>query len=307
MTATVLDDLSPSDPNPAPADPAPAPAPAPADPNLNADPAPNDPPADPAPVVPAADDWRKGYAGDDDKIMKRLGRYSTQNDFIKAGLEAQDQLRTTRSSTLPENPTDEQLAEYREQNGIPKTFGEYDMTLADGLVIGDDDKPMVDGILEAMHGANATNVQVQSMLNAYYQGQEAQIAAGEERDNIDRGAALEELKEEWGPDYHSNKNALSAIINQIPESARDQFINARMPDGTAMLNNPEMLMFLADMSRKTNPAATVVPNSSNPVGAIKDEIKTIEALMAADDPKYWKDEAKQARYRELLTAQEGLG
>ena len=73
------------------------------------------------------------------------------------------------------------------------------------------------------------------------------------------------------------------------------------------MNNPEMLMFLADMSRKTNPAATVVPNSTNPVGAIKDEISTIEALMKADDPKYWKDEGMQARYRELLTAQEGMG
>lgn len=305
MTATVLDDLNPSNPNPAPADPAPA------DPNLNLAPAPADPPGDPAPADPPADppaaDWRKDLAGDDDKMMKWLGRYSTQNDAIKAGLAAQDQLRTTRSNTLAENPTDEQLSEYREQNGIPKAFGEYDLALADGLVIGDDDKPMIDGILEAMHGANASNAQVQAMLNSYYTGQEAQIAALEEQDNTDRSTALESLKEEWGPDYHSNKNALSAIINQIPESVREEFTNARLADGTALLNSPEMLMFLADMSRKTNPAATVVPNAANPAGAIKDEIKTIEALMAADDPKYWKDEGTQARYRELITAQEGLG
>ncbi len=306
MTNTVLDGLSPSDPNPAPADPAPA------DPNLNLDPAPLDPPADPAPAPAPADpapagDWRKDFAGDDEKMMKRLGRYSTQNDMMKAGLEAQDQLRTTRSTALPENATDEQLAEYREQNGIPATFGEYDLTLTDGLVVGEDDKALVDGVLEAMHGANATNAQVQAVLNSYYASQEASIAAVEEQDNTDRGTALEALKEEWGPDYHSNKNALAAIVNQIPEGAREQFTNARMADGSALMNNPEMLMFLADMSRKTNPAATVVPNSSDPAGAIKGELATIEALMAADSPKYWKDEAMQSRYRELLTAQEGMG
>lgn len=297
---TALDDLNTNpDLAPPPSDPPPS-DPPPSDP-------PSDPPADPPPSDPPADDWRKDYAGDDDKMLKRLGRYATQKDMIKAGLEAQDQLRTTRSTALPENATDEQLAEYREQNGIPKTFGEYDLTLADGLVIGDDDKVMVDGVLEAMHGTNASNAQVQAVLNSYYAGQEAAIAAQEEQDNTDRGSALEVLKEEWGPDYQGNKNALSAIINQIPESAREQFLNARLGDGTAMLNNPEMLMFLADMSRKTNPAATVVGNNPDPTGAIKNELATLNEWMKNQDDRYWKDDSAQARWRELTDAKDAMG
>ncbi len=303
MTDNLLNDPTPADPNlnldpaptPAPADPAPAPAPA--------DPA----PADPAPApAPADDDWRKVLAGDDEKMMGRLSRYSTQNDAIKAGLEAQDKLRTTRSNTLPNNATDEQLAEYREQNGIPATFGEYDIALDDGLVIGEDDKAMVDSVLEAMHGTNATQDQVKSVLNAYYAGQEAQIEAIGEKDNNDKNTALDALKDEWGPDFNGNKNALQSLINQIPEGSREGFLNARMADGTAMLNDPGMLMFLADISRKTNPAATVVPNAENPGQVIASEKKEIEGWMQTNDAKYWKDEAVQDRYRKLLTAEDGM-
>lgn len=301
MTDNVLNDPAPADPS-LNLDPAPNPDPVPAP---NADPAPA-PPADPAPA-PAADDyWRQDIAGDDEKMMNRLSRYSTQKDAIKAGLEAQDKLRTTRSNTLPDDPTEEQLAEYREQNGIPATFGEYDTDLDNGLIIGDDDKPMVDSVLEAMHGANASNDQVKAVLNAYYAGQEAQIEAIETKDNADKDSAISALKDEWGPDFNSNKNALQSIINQIPEASRDGFLNARMADGTAMLNDPNMLMFLADISRKTNPAATVVPNAENPGQAIASEIKQIEGWMQANDAKYWKDEGVQARYRQLLDAKEGM-
>lgn len=274
--------------------------------------------AEPAAVAPATDpapdpaanatpeDWRKEHSGDDEKKLARLGRYSTIGDALDAGLEAQDKLRTTRSTALPEEATDEQLAEYRAANNIPATAGEYDLTLSDGLVIGENDKPMVDSVLEAMHGTNASNEQVSSVLDAYYKGQAAQIEAVAVKDDTDRSGALEALKEEWGPDYHGNKNALQSLINQIPEDSRDAFANARMPDGTALLNDPGMLMFLADVSRKTNPAATVVPNAANPVQAIADEKSTIEALMAENSPKYWKDEAMQARYRQLIDAEDGL-
>lgn len=297
---TALDDLN-TDPNldPPPSDPPPS-DPPPSDP-------PSDPPADPPPSDPPAADWRKDLAGDDEKMMKRLGRYSTQNDAIKAGLEAQDKLRTTRSTALPDNATDEQLAEYREQNGIPKTFGEYDMTLADGLVIGEDDKAMVDGYLEAMHGENASQAQITAGLNAFYNMREAEIADLEVQDNTDRGSALEALKEEWGPDYHGNKNALSAIVNQIPESVREEFTNARLADGTALMNSPEMLMFLADMSRKTNPAATVVGNNPDPSGAIKNELATLNEWMKTQDDRYWKDDSAQARWRELTDAKDAMG
>ena len=279
--------------------------PAPDD-NLNLigsdNPAPNDPPSDPPAPAPAPD-WRKEYAGDDEKMFKRLSRYSTQNDVIKAGLEAQDTLRTTRSNTLPDNPTDEQMTEYRANNGIPPTAGEYDLTLSDGLVIGDDDKPMVDAYLEAMHGANSSTSQIQAGLSAFFAVREAEIAQVAEKDETDKQSALSAVKDEWGPDFHANKNALQSFLNQIPEDSRDAFANARMGDGTALLNDPGMLMFLSDLSRKTNPDAHVMPSSDNPAGDMVNEIKTLKGWMDANDPRYWGDKEAQSRYLTLLEAE----
>ncbi len=260
----------------------------------------------PPPEAVLDENWRKTIAGDDEKWLKQLNRYQSPKAMAEALREAQTKISKGQAKSLPENPTDEEMATWREQNDIPATAAGYDLTLDDGLVIGDDDKEIVSSYLKAMHGANATQGQIKSGLNAFFAAREADIAAVEVKDDGDRTDALATLRDEWGPDFQSNKNALSALVNQIPEAAREPFMNARLGDGTAMMNSPEVLMFLADVSRKTNPAATVVPNSNNPSQAIADEKAEIESLMAANSPKYWKDEAMQARYRELLTAEEGM-
>lgn len=295
MVDTVTDPVPSAEPTPAPEASAPVVDPAPA-------------PADPAPQPePAPEDWRKAFAGDNEKMAKWLGRYSTQKDALAAGFEAQNTLRTTRSNVLPENPTEEQIAEYREANGIPKDASGYDLQLSEGLVIGEDDKPIVDAFLSEMHKANAPQSMVTAALNAYYAQQEQQIADLQATDHNDRTNALNTLQAEWGPDFQSNRNALQSLVNQVPEAVRESFQNSRLADGTAMMNSPEILMWLADLSRKTNPAATVVPNSNNPTQAIGDEIAKIEKLMSSGSNEYWKDERMQARYRDLLDAQERMG
>jgi hypothetical protein len=287
------------------ADPAPSTTPTPEPVAQDPAPAPNDPP--PATAADSwGEDWRQKIAGDDEKWMKQLDRYSTPQAMAEALRNAQEKIRSGQAKSLPDNPTDEQMAEWREQQGIPESFDKYDLKLEDGLIIGDDDKPMVDAFLEAMHGKNATPDQVNAGLNAYYKMQEAQIQQIEQQDNTDKETALQSLRDEWGPDFQSNRNALMSLMNGIPEAAKEMFMNARLADGTAMLNSPDLLMWMADLSRKTNPAATVVPNSNNPSQAINDELKQLNGWMATGDKRYWKDEGAQARWRQLTEAQENM-
>ena len=259
-------------------------------------------------VVPL-ESWRGEMAGDDEKMAKRLGRYKTIGDVGKALIEAQDKIRKGEAKSLPENPTDEQVSEWRAENNIPDTWEGYSLDLGDGLVIGENDKPMVNSVLEAAHSANVNADQMKSILSSYFAGRENEMAARQESDNDDRTSTESALRESWGPDFNSNKNAISNLISQMPESVRDTFSNGRLSDGTAILNSPDMLEFFADVSRKINPAATVVPNAANPAVAVSDELGKLNKMMGNRNSEYWKgpnSEKNQARWRELTELQEKL-
>tara|TARA_R110000850_G_scaffold269167_2_gene401016 strand:- start:11742 stop:12674 length:933 start_codon:yes stop_codon:yes gene_type:complete len=258
--------------------------------------------AAPAPVMP--NDWRNQMAGEDEKTLKLLERYKTPGDAANALREAQQKIREGVADKLPENATDEQLAVYREQNGIPADASGYEITLSDGLVIGADDKPMVDTVLAAMHGANAPPESVNAAVNAYYTMQEQAYNDREVKDNADQSSTVAALKESWGNDYQANQNAVASLLNTVPEAVREELQSARMPNGDAIFNSPEVMEWMASVSRKTNPAATVMPNSNNPIKGMNDEIQHIEKLMKTNNAEYWGDSKMQDRYRELLGAQE---
>lgn len=290
--------------NPAPTALAPAADPAPAAPTVIADPAPASEPA-PAPAT-MPDNWRNLMAGEDEKTLKLLDRYKTPGDAAAALREAQQKIREGVSDKLPDEPTDDQIAAYRERNGIPEEHTGYELKMADGLVVGEEDKPLVDAVLQAMHGTNASPESVNAAVNAYYTMQEQAYADRELQDSQDSSATTQSLKDSWGPDYHGNMNAVRSLLNTVPENVREGIQSARMPDGSALFNSPEIMDWMAGISRKSNPAATVMPNSNNPVQAMTDELNQIEGWMKERSPKYWKDEKTQARYRELLDAQDAM-
>ena len=82
-------------------------------------------------------------------------------------------------------------------------------------------------------------------------------------------------------------------------------MSARLPDGTALFNNPDVVRGFISMAREINPAGVVVPaGGGDPVKSVNEEIAEIEKIMGTKA--YIKDEAKQARYRELIDARDKL-
>ena len=300
---------APADPTPAPADPKPA-DPTPADPKP-ADPAPADPkPADPAPTPT---DWatrRTAYAKGDEKLEKRLARYSSEEAVIDALLAAQNKIASGElKAPLPKDATPEQLKEWREANGIPESPEKYDTTLPDGLVIGEVDKPIVDEYLKEAHALNQTPEQVKSTLSWYFKMQEKQVAEMRAADEDARVKAVATMKEEWGPEFALNKNLVDGLLASAPESIKDQILGARAPDGVPLGFKPDALRWFANLARQTNPTATIVPiNGMSQIDTVESEIKKIDAIRNNKDTEnqYWKDEKMQARYRELLDARDKL-
>ena len=257
------------------------------------------------------EDFRVRMAAGDEKELKRLARFASEADVYKAFRE----LETKKSkgelvSKLAKDATPEQVAQWRKENGIPDAPDKYDLKFDNGLVIGEQDKPLIDEFVSKMHGENANPAQVKAAIASYYEILGKQQQAMAESDSAYKDESLEGLREEWGGDFKKNLNAVNGFLQSLPEDTRLAFENARTPDGKLIGNDPAIIKWLAATAYEINPAATIMPSSvTNPGAAIGDEIASIEKLVGDRSSDYWKGpnaEKMQARYSELLSAREKI-
>lgn len=258
----------------------------------------------------APEDWRSqmlkkaGFEEGDDfnKHLKQLERVSDFGVLTKNYLSAQDKIRSGEiSNGLPENPTDEQMTEWREANGVPATAEDYQLALDEGLVLGESDERVMESVYEIAHANNVPAETLSAMTNAMLAGRQAEADARISQDGVDNQTTSRQLKDAWAGDFDTNLNMVKGLVNQLPETVKEMFESARMPDGKAVFNSPEIMVAMADWARKINPAATVVPNSANPMQAMNDEIASLEARMGT--PEWSKDKDAQNRYMSLIDAQ----
>lgn len=252
------------------------------------------------------EDWRTQIAGTDEGLNKRLSRYSSPKDVANALLSVQNRISSGElRSTLPKNATEDQVKAWRAENGIPEAPDKYDLKLADGLVVGADDKPLIDKLMVSMHKVNAPAGIASEVVNFYYQTKQEEEAARQTKDAEAARAASDALHAEWGAEFRPNMNMIDGLLDTAPAGVKDLLKFGRLSDGTPIMAHPDAIRWLNNMAREINPVTTVVPNAgANVSGAIDDEIKKIETAMRTDRKAYNADDKMQARYRELLNARE---
>lgn len=277
---------------------------------------------DPKAAADWPDDWRKRMVGDDERALKVFERFASPVDAAKALIEAQNTIRSGKhKEALPENPSDEQLAAWRKDNGIPEKPEGYLDTLPDGLVIGDDDKDLVNDFLGRAHASNMTPQGVAEAINWYYEEQEKQVTAQIEADRTYRRESDDALRGEWGGEYRANINAIENFLATTPvigeyENDKGQMVpltlgaalmDARLPDGTKVGDNPTTAKFLLHLANEINPGGTVAPgDATTRLETVKSELDKIRDIMTNDRDRYNKDEAMQARFLQLLDAEQKL-
>lgn len=248
------------------------------------------------------EDWRVKLAGEDKSYLKTLDRFNSPADLAKAYRDAQARLSSGQlKAALPENPTAEELANWRTQNGVPESADKYDVNLGDGFVWGDADKPLLDDFTKYAHESNMPADQVKKVLGWYASLQERQSAAREEADERFHQEAEDTLRSEWGQEYRRNLNAIGNVFDahSNPE-VKDAIFMARLPNGRLLGDDPDAVKVLAAIARTANPSATVVP--SNGFGTMDDELTALSKKVGTTE--YWRDPKMQERYAELLQAKE---
>jgi len=302
-------------PTPAPPPPSGGPAPSPA-PSPSPAPAPSPVPENDPLVVSWPDRWREAAAlGQDgkvdEKLLQRFARYDSPTKALTALIAAQNRISSGElksAKPFPAQGTPEEQTAWRAEQGVPASAKEYKIELAQGLVMGDEDKPVIDRFLEAAHASNMPPSQVNAAVNWYFQDQVRQQEERSANDEQFRVSSEDKLRAEWGNDFRTNVNMINGLLDQAPAGMKDLFLGGRLADGNPIASHPQVLSWLAGLSRQINPVSTLVPGAgANIMTAIDDEIKKYESWMAApkhsaEGKKYWRDEAVQKRYRDLIDA-----
>ncbi|WP_372809330.1 hypothetical protein [Litorivivens sp.] len=256
------------------------------------------------------ENWRGDIAqsmGLDESQSNVLNRYSTFPDLVNSFFEQRNLIaQGQHNAALPENPTDEQLAEYRQSNGIPETPEGYELSLDDGLVLDGEDEAILGAVSQIAHAENVPAATYNKLVNSMLAAREIEAQAELEQHGLDQQRAINTMKSEWKADYQTNLNAIQGFLATMPKELREGFEHAQLPNGRKLFNEPAALAFFANTARALNPAATVVPNSANPVESINSEVAKIEAMMRDEPDKYYADPTIQNRLNELYAAQERM-
>lgn len=253
-------------------------------------------------------DWRQQFAGNDESAVKRLERFASPAEIYRSYKALEQRVSSGELKAVkpfPEKGTAEEQNAWRTENGIPEAPDKYQLNLGDGIVIGEQDKPIIDDFLKAAHAANLPAKAANAAVKWYFDFSEKQAEARYEQDMQAKEEFEEAMRAEWGQDYKPNLNSIHALLDMAPEGVKDRFLNGRMADGRPLGSDPDTLRWMASLARQINPVTTMVPGSgANVLNSIEDEIGTIEKRMREDRAGYNKDEKQQQRYRDLLAARE---
>ena len=261
------------------------------------------------------DDWREKMAGGDAKELTRLQRFKSPVDVNNSRRELERKMSSGEvKAKLAEGATDEQVAAWRKDNGIPEKPDGYLEKLTKGLVIGDADKPVVDAFLGRVHGKNADPAVVADVLDWYYEQQAQAVASQSETDAEYRSASTAALGAEWGGEFERNIKSIKAFLDAAPPTEdgvplKSLLMDARLGDGTRLGDNPAALRWLAGLAAEANPAGFVAPNGGSQTDALQTEMDGMKTRMR-DDPSWSKDTRAQERYLRVVDAlskREGKG
>jgi hypothetical protein len=247
------------------------------------------------------DDWRQKVAGDDAKELKRLERMSSPADVYKAYRALEARLSSGELKTaLTKDARPEDVAKYRKENGIPETADKYDLKFSNNLVIGEEDKPIIDEFLKTAHSVNMTPQQASKAVEAYFEIQARNQERLAEKDQKDLLNAQDALNAEFGKEFRQNLNLVGSLLERFPKDVQEQLKSARLPDGTALFNNPDVVRGFVSMGLEINPTRTIVPAGESVNKGVIEEYQDLQKFMRTNRSEYNKDAGKQSRMNELI-------
>lgn len=279
---------------------------------------PSDPPADPPSDPPSywSDNWREGVVSnlgadleeeEKAKLSKQLERFGSPSDIYRAFRDTKGKLDGKLENLvpkLPENPSEEDIKAYREAMNVPMDPGKYADYVDEGVIIGEQDKPMVEDFQKAALDMNLTGDQFKGVMNWWHGLNEKVQSELADQNEKWTNETIDALRDEYGGAYKQQFQLAKGFLQGAPESVREMIENGYHADGRPLMSHPDTVRWFASVMKEVNPAITLVdPNST--MGSME-SIQTRKA--AIEKTMHTKDYTPQLQkeYLELLEAEERL-
>jgi hypothetical protein len=257
------------------------------------------------PAEPVVTDWRKDLAGDNAELLEQLSRYTDKAAFVNAYKELRTKL--SQRPGVPQKPdanaTPEQIAEYRKAMDIPDNVDTYiaELKLSDGRKIGEADKVIVQEFAKRAQDIGVPKGQFNALVDWYFGQQEAVQTQQYQQDEVFYRDSLTQLKQEWGPDFNPNINAIDLLFQGGNTDFKSRLLGARLADGRKLGDDPQALAFLSGLARELNPMAAIMPLGGSTMDSVDGRINEINKIMQTDHNRYVGDTALQKEYEKLIT------
>jgi hypothetical protein len=263
------------------------------------------------------DGWRSQIAGTlstggvDAAELKRLERFTDPSLIYKSYRELENKIASGEfKPQLRKDATADETARWRAESGIPLKAEDYKVNMPAGRQPPKEDDAFLKSFLTSAHASNYTQAQVDGAIGAFYAEVDRQAETLTAAEKVAEGKCEDALRLAWGADYRTNKAMEEALLARAPAGFRDRFLNGYLADHTKINASPEAHQWLVQMEREINPAATVLPGVHQGAGAnLEAELAGLKKMMKDPNSEYWKGpkaEANQARYRDLIEADEKL-
>ena len=186
-------------------------------------------------------DWRQKLAGEDKKTLERLGRMASPADLFKSYRALEQKVSAGElKKGLPDNATPEQVAQWRQEQGLPEKPEGYleNLSLPGGLVLGEADKPMAAAFAQAALEGNTSPEAYSKLVAKYFELQDKIVAERAEADRAFKLKAEDELRAEWGAELRPNLNAVKNLLAGMPEAVAENLLSGRLADGSKIGDHP---------------------------------------------------------------------
>jgi hypothetical protein len=208
---------------------------------------------------------------------------------------------------MPKNATPDQVKAWRQENGIPDEWKGYDLTMPDGKKVDLEERPDIASFLEYAHTSGMTQAHVKAALEWNVAYREEEDKARHEVDETVMRATVDQLRQDWGPNYYAHMNRVHQILDVGPPGMKDILLNGRMADGTPIGSHPDVLKWLVERSMAEDPSGTLLTESgTSRMGDVETRIAEIEGLMRTNRTAYNRDVKVQDELRGLYDARSRL-
>lgn len=229
-------------------------------------------------------DWRASI--EDADLRKLAERYESPTAITKAVSDMRGEL-STRIKPLGDDPSDEDLAAYRKQTGVPDTPEDYVFAMPEGQEATETDKAFQGEMAKALHSANVSAAQAE-ILTAAFNTYSVQMAEAQETAAIDAAAkAKETLDNEFGADKDRNYEYGRRAAKEFGGDEFVGWLEATKVDGMAAGDHPMIVRLLAAVGLRAGEGAIEIDLTPAAKATLDEQIaakrKEVDEALARGD------------------------